>query len=125
MTTYQGLTFEKMWKLLRGEESPMESLSENASGMIASSVTLFGDSTATLFHVLWAYQDALASGILISAQELKLPMRAFNRLCTFGVIFLHPTAGYCLTDDAKQFLLRVRFELKHGTIAQPKEEDKA
>ena len=116
-TTYHGLTFEKMCQLLRGEESPTESLSELASGLIASSVQLFNDSTATLFHVLWAFQDALASGILISAQEMRLPMQAFNRLRTFGVVVLHPTAGYCLTDDTRQFLLRVRFELKHGSIA--------
>lgn len=106
--------------MLRGEESPTESLSDNVSGAIASSVKLFSDSSATLFHVLWAYQDALASGIMISAQELRLPMRAFNRLSTFGVVVLHPTAGYSLTDDAKKFLLRVRFELKHGNIVLAK-----
>ena len=47
-------------------------------------------------------------------------MRAFNRLSTFGVVVLHPTAGYSLTDDAKKFLLRVRFELKHGNIVLAK-----
>ena len=112
-TTYCGLSFNQMRQLLMSEEIDTSVLWTEDQKRLESCRTLFNDATPTLFHLLFIFEDDLIRGTHASPESLarcSRPERYLIRLCKFGVVIQHPTAGFSLTDDGKQFMLRVRFE---------------
>ncbi len=81
--SFTGLTYDEMFSLLRQEKI---------------------DASTDLLETIWNNQDQLQKG---AGHNHPLTPH-FEKLSKYGLVTLHPTAGYALTDDGKRFLLRTR-----------------
>ncbi|HKG16044.1 MAG TPA: DUF4062 domain-containing protein [Pyrinomonadaceae bacterium] len=111
--TYNGLTFEEMYKLLAstkldspvGEEKDIQSLQKLAN--------LFGDHQPGLLHALWAMSDWFQHKHRITANTPAI--KYAQKLVEFGLIVLIRSdwavgSTYGLTESGRQFLLRLMLE---------------
>lgn len=110
-TTYCGLSFEEMLEALLREEIPgnlQPQVKEEIKSRISESATPFKDSKPSLLHFLWIYQPELREGKHWSDRANSF-YDGFRSLEHFGVVVRNAaTGGYFLTDDGRQFLLRLR-----------------
>jgi Domain of unknown function (DUF4062) len=127
--TFCGLTFHDMYQMLRNELIDLSiverDFEKEAVDELESDVAMFKDSKPSLLHLLWLCRDALASEYSFSEQEELL-----DRLRGFGLVEITERSkaersghsgimmtmtpafvSYGLTDDGRQFLLRLRLEL--------------
>ena len=105
-----GLSFYEMCQLLRSEkEVEVSNLPVPRGQQMQECVARYNDSGPTFFHVLCIYEGALAIGTRTGAAT-EYEFFLMDQLCRFGVVILQPTVGFCLTDDGKEFMLRVRYE---------------
>jgi hypothetical protein len=101
--TFTGLSFDEMLELLREEKVDFRMLKPGA--------TEFKDAQTDLLEVLWNNQATLQKGAGHNAPLSPF----FERLSQYGLVTLHPTVGYALTDDGKRFLLRLRVPRTPGS----------
>ena len=107
-----------MHQLLQSEEVETSVLPLKDRRRLEDCRRLFNDATPTLFHLLFFFEDDLLRGTRSRPESAYLHRESepyLIRLCKFGVVIEHPTAGFALTDDGKQFMLRVRYEKMRET----------
>jgi hypothetical protein len=103
---FTGLTLEQMCDELLSE--PIDSQLVGPGEFLIDTRITGDHSRRTLLHTLWYYWPDLLRGI---RDRLEL-WPTFDRLCGLGLVTLHPTAGYSLTEDGKAFLLRLKRQLQ-------------
>jgi hypothetical protein len=97
-----------MCQLLNTEELELEELGETTAQAITKRVSFLKDPKPTLLHFLWVHRNALAEGYY---PALTAHIRYFQTLITFGLVLQSPDdSKLYLSEDGRQFLLRLRLE---------------
>jgi hypothetical protein len=111
-----------MLQLLRTQKVDLIRLAPEVQLAMQDLVKHFNDSTPSLFHILYAYRGILTEGTRRGTRPgpiltiANLPEEEFRRLCEFGVVTFHPTMDFTLTEDGRQFLLRVNLAQNRGEM---------
>ena len=114
--TYNGLTFQEMYKLLIATKANIHDLGEDNLKDLQAVADIFGDQEPGLLHVFWMLSEAFQRGGYFDEDE-KHNMILASKLEDFGLIEPDPSQevkygyrAYKLTESGKQFLLRLRLE---------------
>ena len=114
-TTYNGVTFEEMYKLLAAQKvkhAPGSLLSQRLQEVNA----IFGDKAPALIHAFWIMSNVFKFKQIIKSSDATAIDLA-RRLEDFGLVEYDETRSndaqgeiYALTDTGRQFLVRLRLE---------------
>jgi hypothetical protein len=118
-TTYNGLTFEQMYKLLSETKANITNVEGDVVQKINSVSNTLGDTEPKLLHALWAMIPNLREGYYLAHDSnlrrqvvgplLELGLVEIDKLASQGMSF--NTKVFELTASGKQFLLRLRLAL--------------
>ena len=108
--TYNGLTFDELYKLLLHIDLSDDFADEPDSFPLYQISQVFGDSNIGLIHLLWYLRDILQ--LAVGYKKANQAHAYALRLEAFGLIDIlsrspHQTA-FALNQTGKQFLLRLR-----------------
>ena len=107
-TTFNGLSFDQMYKILREEKANLAEFPEEDAFMkVAES---FGDSEPGLIHMFWLIGRCFRESRFVYGGDKEPRSRTLFRLEEFGLTQNSPSGYYVLTETGRQFLLRLRLE---------------
>jgi len=113
-TTYNGLNFEQMYKILIEEEANIGEFAEETIQVFKDVAEVFGDSKPGLIHLLW-----LTSRLFRVTNPVKVGVnyplyRTMLRLEEFGLVVterdFQAYRDWLLAESGRQFLLRLKLE---------------
>lgn len=115
--TYNGLTFEEMYRLLATTYIDISEIADDEEiNNLKTVASIFGESEPGFLHIFWVMSEAFKHSAAIDEDEEQNVMIA-SKLEDFGLIEIDEKAkkvsgfrDYKLTESGRRFLLRLRLE---------------
>jgi Domain of unknown function (DUF4062) len=108
--TYNGLTFEQMYRLLTADKLAFDDLPEEAVAMLRDVARAFGDTEPGVLHYLWVMREQFDEG---GPMPRGVERNWVSQLAASGIMERFGPADdpeYRLSGVGRQFLLRLTLE---------------
>ncbi|MEA2204521.1 MAG: hypothetical protein QOE77_1297 [Blastocatellia bacterium] len=109
-TTYNGLTFEKMYKILTDEETNLSEYDAEVIETVNEVAQVFGDSKPGLLHLFWLLGFRFNQNRTYSISRGGPEYKTILALVDFGLVEGSELSGFHPTEAGRQLLLRLRLE---------------
>ena len=106
--TYNGLTFEEMYKLLNTAKIDIADLKEEIARNLQEIADIFGDAEPGLIHIFWMLSEEFQRGQQLDLDLAKLALNLEN----FGLVegTIKNPRIFRITESGRQFFLRLMVE---------------
>ncbi|MEO8433358.1 MAG: DUF4062 domain-containing protein [Pyrinomonadaceae bacterium] len=108
--SYNGLTFDGMYKILLEEEANISEFSPESIEVFNQVAEIFGDSKPGLIHLFWLSGNLFRQRHYLNFYLGQPPHGIMLRLAEFGLVVDEGSFSFILTETGRQLLLRLRLE---------------